>query len=94
MLVGILKVLRLPPQCTFWRFLASLPLQIAPPLLEVQAAEAPAGVGSGPRAPEVDDLGQRHHRAPPLGPAEGSPQSLQPAAQGEEELPAPADVLC
>ena len=36
MLVGILKVLRLPPQCTFWRFLASLPLGIAPQLLEVQ----------------------------------------------------------
>ena len=25
MLTGILKVLELPPQCTFWRFLASLP---------------------------------------------------------------------
>src|SRR5690242_12570412 len=36
MLVGILKVLRLPPQCTFWRFLASLPLEIARQLLEVQ----------------------------------------------------------
>src|SRR5258707_15108315 len=24
LLVGIVKVLRLPPQCTFWRFLASL----------------------------------------------------------------------
>src|SRR6266542_259165 len=36
MLVGILKVLRLPPQCTFWRFLASLHLQIARQLLEVQ----------------------------------------------------------
>ena len=36
MLVGILKVLRLPPQCTFWRFLASLHLGIAPQLLEVQ----------------------------------------------------------
>ncbi len=36
MLVGILKVLRLPPQCTFWRFLASLHLQIAQQLLEVQ----------------------------------------------------------
>jgi hypothetical protein len=36
MLVGIFKVLRLPPQCTFWRFLASLHLGIAPPLLEVQ----------------------------------------------------------
>jgi len=36
MLTGILKVLRLPPQCTFWRFLASLHLCIAMQLLEVQ----------------------------------------------------------
>ena len=36
MLVGILKVLRLPPQSTFWRFLASLHLEIARQLLEVQ----------------------------------------------------------
>jgi hypothetical protein len=28
MLVGILQVLRLPPQCTFWRFLASLHFRI------------------------------------------------------------------
>src|SRR5437762_10641750 len=36
MLVGILKVLRLPPHCTFWRFLASLHLEIALQLLDVQ----------------------------------------------------------
>src|SRR6516164_6582333 len=36
MLTGLLKVLRLPPQCTFWRFLASLHLGIASQLLEVQ----------------------------------------------------------
>ena len=36
MLIGILKVLRLPPQCTFWRFLASLHLRVAQQLLEVQ----------------------------------------------------------
>jgi hypothetical protein len=36
MLTGLLKVLRLPPQCTFWRFLASLHLGIARQLLEVQ----------------------------------------------------------
>ena len=29
MLTGILGVLRLPPQCTFWRFLASLHLGVA-----------------------------------------------------------------
>src|SRR6202022_1727980 len=36
MLTGILKVLRLPPQCTFWRFLASLHLTVAAQLLKVQ----------------------------------------------------------
>ena len=33
---GILKVLWLPPQCTFWRFLASLHLSVAGQLLKVQ----------------------------------------------------------
>src|SRR6516164_10100482 len=36
MRVGILKVLRLPPPCTFWRFLASRHLEMARRLLEVQ----------------------------------------------------------
>jgi hypothetical protein len=36
MLTGILGVLRLPPQCTFWRFLASLHGSVADQLLEVQ----------------------------------------------------------
>jgi len=36
MLTGILKVLRVPPQCTFWRFLASLHLSVARQLLRVQ----------------------------------------------------------
>ena len=36
MLMGILKVLSLPPQCTFWRFLASLHLCVAQQVLEVQ----------------------------------------------------------
>src|ERR1700676_735813 len=36
MLTGILKVLRLPPQCTFWRFLASLHVSVAGQILEVQ----------------------------------------------------------
>jgi stalled ribosome alternative rescue factor ArfA len=38
MLTGILKVLRLPPQCTFWRFLASLHLSVAGQILRVQRA--------------------------------------------------------
>jgi Transposase DDE domain group 1 len=36
MLTGILGVLRLPPQCTFWRFLASLHGTVAGQPLEVQ----------------------------------------------------------
>lgn len=36
MLTGILQVLRLPPQCTFWRFLASLHLGIARQILRLQ----------------------------------------------------------
>jgi hypothetical protein len=36
MLTGILKVPRVPPQCTFWRFLASLHLSVAGQLLRVQ----------------------------------------------------------
>jgi hypothetical protein len=36
MLTGILRVAQLPPQCTFWRFLASLHLGVARQLLNVQ----------------------------------------------------------
>src|SRR6516225_8516280 len=36
MLTGILKVLRLPPQCTFWRFLAALHLSAAEQVLRIQ----------------------------------------------------------
>src|SRR5260370_9346357 len=36
MLTGILRVAQLPPQSTFWRFLASLHLGVARQLLKVQ----------------------------------------------------------
>jgi len=36
MLAGILKVVRLPPQSTFWRFLAGLPLSVAAQILKIQ----------------------------------------------------------
>jgi hypothetical protein len=36
MLTGLLHTLRLPPQCTFWRFLASLHGNVARQLLDVQ----------------------------------------------------------
>lgn len=36
MLTGILQVEQLPPQCTFWRFLTSLPQTVAQQLLKLQ----------------------------------------------------------
>jgi len=36
MLTGILHVLRLPPQCTFWRFLAALHVSVAAQILRMQ----------------------------------------------------------
>ena len=36
MLTRILKIVRLPPQCTFWRFLASLHLSVAGQILRIQ----------------------------------------------------------
>ena len=44
MLTGILKVLRLPPQCTFWRFLASLQLILASTYIGTGAGAASAMV--------------------------------------------------
>jgi hypothetical protein len=38
MLTGILNVRRLPPQCTFWRFVASLHVSVAAQILRVQQA--------------------------------------------------------
>jgi len=38
MLVGLLGVLRLPPQCTFWRFLAGLHQNVAGQVLKIQQA--------------------------------------------------------
>ena len=36
MLIGIVEVGKLPPQCTFWRFLTSLPVTVAQQLLKLQ----------------------------------------------------------
>ena len=36
MLIGILRVGKLPPQCTFWRFLTALPVTVAQQLLQLQ----------------------------------------------------------
>src|SRR5437588_8508127 len=36
MLTGVLQVGELPPQCTFWRFLTSIPVTVAQQLLKLQ----------------------------------------------------------
>jgi hypothetical protein len=54
MLTGILNVLRLPPQCTFWRFLASLHLTVAGQILRIQQTMASARLGSRPCGSEND----------------------------------------
>jgi len=41
MLTGILQVCRLPPQCTFWRFLASLHLGVARQVLASGSGKPP-----------------------------------------------------
>ena len=50
MLMGILSVLRLPPQSTLWRFLASLHLGVAKQLLQIQRQMRETGLGGGQRA--------------------------------------------
>src|SRR5262249_14523831 len=78
MLTGILKVLRLPPQCTFWRFLASLHLGIAPATVGSAAAHAGARVGGGPRQAGDGHAGYRHDRAHAVRQPDGRAQKLQP----------------
>jgi hypothetical protein len=60
MLTGIVKVLRLPPQCTFWRFLAGLHLS-GWAGAEDSAGDAAAGMGGSPRATRGGHTGHRHH---------------------------------
>jgi len=61
MLTGILKVLRLPPQCSFWRFLASLHLGAARQLLSVRR-HMRARLAGGARWSDGDDSGHRYDR--------------------------------
>ena len=75
MLTGILKVSRLPGQSVFWRFLASLNLNLAGQLLQLQRICA-NGVGRSPRRADVDHAGHRYHRAHALWPADGGPQRV------------------
>jgi hypothetical protein len=88
MLTGILKVWELPPQCTFWRFLASLHLGVARQLLVVQQKMRERVWEGGQPAADLHHGGHRYHRAHALWPTEGRPEKLQPEEQGQEKLSA------
>jgi Transposase DDE domain group 1 len=84
MLRGILKVKGLPGQSTFWRFLASLNLNVAGQLLRLQRilrerVWAAANVGL-----RVDHPGHRHHRAHALRPADGCRKGYNPKNKGKK----------
>jgi len=88
MLTGILKVSELPPQCTFWRFLASLHLGAARQLLQVQQRMRERVWEAGQPAVDLHHVGHRYDRAHALWPTDGRSEKLQPEERGQEELSA------
>jgi Transposase DDE domain group 1 len=92
MLMGILKILRLPPQSTFWRFLASLHLSVAAQILKVprtmrQRVGEAAHVGLKTITLDTDTT---VHTL--FGSQMGGRRSLQPEEQRQEELSADPDI--
>jgi hypothetical protein len=87
MLTGVLKVLRLPPQCTFWRFLAPLHLGVAKQLPTVQRhmrERVWQAAHVGLRAVTLDTDTTVHTL---FWPSDGRSQELQPEEQRQEKLP-------
>ena len=83
MLIGILKVLRLPPQSTFWRFLASLHGSVAQQLLKVQQ-QMRQRVGSRPCPTDGSDPGYGYHSAYGLWKQMGARKSYNPKNKGKK----------
>ena len=92
MLTGILGVLRLPPQCTFWRFLAVTARQRGRATAGGATVPAAASLGSGQREVERRGSGYRHDGTHAVRQSDGSAQKLQPEEQRQEELSADPDV--
>ncbi len=85
MLTGILQVAELPPQSTFWRFLASLHLGIARQLLAVQGRMRERVWASGQRAARYPHRGYRHHRVHTLfGNQMGARKGYNPKNKGKK----------
>ena len=76
MLTSILRVAELPPQCTFWRFLASLHLGVARQLLTVQWRMRERVWAAAQRSTGRNHRGHRHHGAHAVRQAAGRAQGL------------------
>lgn len=72
MLLGLLKVLRLPPQCTYWRFLASLPVDTARQLPEVNREMRERVWAAANIQLPTGHAGYRYHGPYPVRPTNGS----------------------
>src|SRR5712692_3829941 len=94
MLVGILKVLELPPQCTFWRFLASLHLTVAQQLVEVQRQmRQRVWEAANVKLSSVTfDTDTTVHTV--YGKQMGARKSYNPKNKGKKSFQPPADVSC
>ena len=76
MLTGVLKVTELPPQSTFWRFLASLQLARGATNPEAAKRDAAARVGSGAREVDNRNSGHRYDSAHAIRRADGRAEEL------------------
>jgi hypothetical protein len=80
MLLGILRVPRLPVQSTFWRFLSSLHLSVE----RQMGPERPptrTGLGRGQYPAQRGNDRHRHYGAHPVWRPDGRPGELQPQEQ-------------
>ena len=84
-------MLRLPPQCTFWRFLASLHLSVARQLWKCSGMRQRVWEAAHVQLKAVTlDTDTTVHTL--FGKQMGGAQKLQPEEQGKEELPADPHV--
>ena len=76
MLIGILKVLRLPPQCTFWRFLGLASLEGRAAVARSAATDAAKSMGSCACETDFGDFRHGYDRAHGIREADGSKAKL------------------
>jgi len=92
MLMGILKVLSLPPQCTVLAFLGFAPFVCRAAVARSAATDAAESMGSRQCKTDVGDFRHRYDRAHDLRKAAGGTERLQPEEQRQEKLSTDSDV--